>query len=184
MPKIHTLYRTTRSILVPCLGQLLNRSRMKHPVYNQNLHKSSNHAHCLGQTCAKLYTLFRTARTKTILCPAAHPRIGHIREYPPPPRPGLVFPSTLGARDFSSAVSGFCQVFIVTRRSWLRSEYGRRCVGLRPTPKNSRSTREKALVPALVSGKTDHSFPYLELTFDTLRVLHNVAFLVVRIFCR
>ena len=32
---------------------------------------------------------------------------------------------TLGARDFSSAVSGFCQVFIVTRR----------CVGLRPTPK-------------------------------------------------
>ena len=26
---------------------------------------------------------------------------------------------TLGARDFSSAVSGFCQVFIVTR-SWLR----------------------------------------------------------------
>ena len=36
---------------------------------------------------------------------------------------------TLGARDFSSAVSGFCQVFIVTRaksffsrlrRSWLR----------------------------------------------------------------
>ena len=27
---------------------------------------------------------------------------------------------TLGARDFSSAVSGFCQVFIVTRRSWIR----------------------------------------------------------------
>ena len=31
---------------------------------------------------------------------------------------------TLGARDFSRAVSGFCQVFIVTRaslrRSWLR----------------------------------------------------------------
>ena len=35
--------------------------------------------------------------------------------------------NTLGARDFSSAVSGFCQVFIMTRaffsqlrRSWLR----------------------------------------------------------------
>ena len=35
---------------------------------------------------------------------------------------------TLGARDFSSAVSGFCQVFIVTRAK-------RSCVGLRPTPK-------------------------------------------------
>ena len=32
--------------------------------------------------------------------------------------------TTLGARDFSSAVSGFCQVFIVTRG-----------FGLRPTPK-------------------------------------------------
>ena len=38
---------------------------------------------CLGQTRAKLYTLLRTARTKTIRCPAAHPRIGHIRENPP-----------------------------------------------------------------------------------------------------
>ena len=37
----------------------------------------------LGQTRAKLYTLFRTERTKTIRCPAAHPRIGHIRENPP-----------------------------------------------------------------------------------------------------
>ena len=37
----------------------------------------------------------------------------------------LVVYITLGARDFSSAVSGFCQVFIVSRR----------CIGLRPTPK-------------------------------------------------
>ena len=45
---------------------------------------------------------------------------------------------TLDASDFSSAVSGFCQVFIVTRaknisRSFaaVASAYGRRCVGLR-----------------------------------------------------
>ena len=53
--------------------------------------------------------------------------------------------NTLGARDFSSAVSGFCQVFIVTRRSWLRptaedvSAFG--------NTENSRRTREKPLVP-------------------------------------
>jgi len=29
-----------------------------------------------------LYTLFRTERPKTISCPEAHPRIGHIREFP------------------------------------------------------------------------------------------------------
>ena len=46
----------------------------------------------------------------------------------------LVAYITLGARDFSSAVSGFCQVFIVTRR----------CVGLRPTPKIP-AAREKNL---------------------------------------
>ena len=57
---------------------------------------------------------------------------------------------TLGARDFSSAVSGLCQVFIVTRAFFSRlrllvaSAYGRRCVGLRPTPKIS-SAREKNL---------------------------------------
>ena len=49
--------------------------------------------------------------------------------------------STLGARDFSSAVSGFCQVFIVTRNT-----------------ENSRRTREKPLVPRV---------PY----FSTLRTL-------------
>ena len=52
--------------------------------------------------------------------------------------------STLGARDVSSAVSGFCQVFIVTRAA---SAYGRRCVGLQPNTENSRRTREKPLVP-------------------------------------
>ena len=34
---------------------------------------------CLGQACAKLYTLFRTERSKTIPCPAAHPYIGDMR---------------------------------------------------------------------------------------------------------
>ena len=38
---------------------------------------------------------------------------------------------TLGARDFSSAVSGFCQVFIVTRAK----SFAARGFGLRPTPK-------------------------------------------------
>jgi len=32
-----------------------------------------------------LYTPFRTKRRKTIPCPAARPRIGDIREYPPLP---------------------------------------------------------------------------------------------------
>ena len=45
---------------------------------------------------------------------------------------------TLGARDFSSAVSGFCQVFIVTT--------------CRPSAntENSRRKREKPLVPRVV----------------------------------
>ena len=50
----------------------------------------------------------------------------------------MVIMITLGAGDFSRAVSGFCQVFIVTRA------YGQRCVGLRPTPKIA-ATREKNL---------------------------------------
>ena len=45
--------------------------------------------------------------------------------------------ATLGARDFSSAVSGFCQVFIVFLAALplVASAYGRGCVGLRPTTK-------------------------------------------------
>ena len=40
-----------------------------------------------SQARTKLYILFRTERSKTILCLAAHARRGHIREYfPPPPR--------------------------------------------------------------------------------------------------
>ena len=71
----------------------ITRSCMKHPVYNQNRLAQIMHTVqdrlvrncilCLGQTRAKLYTLLRTARTKTIRCPAAHPRIGHIRENTP-----------------------------------------------------------------------------------------------------
>ena len=34
---------------------------------------------CLGQTCLKLYTLFRAERPTTIPCPAAHPHIAHKR---------------------------------------------------------------------------------------------------------
>ena len=59
--------------------------------------------------------------------------------------------ATLGARDFSSAVSGFCQVFIVTRFS---CSFAARRFGLRPkmcrpsdNTENSRRTREKPLVP-------------------------------------
>ena len=53
------------------------------------------------------------------------------------------FTYTMGARDFSSAVSGFCQVFIVTRAA---PGFGlrRRRVGLRPTPKIP-AAREKNL---------------------------------------
>ena len=54
IPRIHTLFRAKPSILLPCLGQ----------------------------TSAKLYTLLRTERTKTIPCPETHPRIGHIRSTP------------------------------------------------------------------------------------------------------
>ena len=53
---------------------------------------------------------------------------------------------TLGARDFSSAVSGFCQVFIVTRFS---RGFGLGPKTCRPSAntENSRRTREKPLVP-------------------------------------
>ena len=60
--------------------------------------------------------------------------------------------NTLGARDFSSAVSSFCQVFIVTRTCF-------RGFGLRPkmcrpsaNTENSRRTREKPLVPRVVES--------------------------------
>ena len=54
--------------------------------------------------------------------------------------------ATLGTRDFSSAVSVFCQVFIVTRaKKWLRRSW------LRPMAENVRRTREKPLVPRVSS---------------------------------
>ena len=59
---------------------------------------------------------------------------------------------TLGARDFSSVVSGFCQVFIVTR-------FAARGFGLRPkmcrpsaNTENSHRTQEKPLVPRVTGG--------------------------------
>jgi len=54
--------------------------------------------------------------------------------------------NTLDARDFASAVSGCCQVFIVflAASPLVASAYGRRCVGLRPTPKIP-AAREKNL---------------------------------------
>ena len=59
----------------PCLGQ---KPQFCYPV------KDKGNVHRLGQTCAKLYTLFRIKRTKIVPCLAAHPRIGHIRLYPRP----------------------------------------------------------------------------------------------------
>ena len=55
--------------------------------------------------------------------------------------------STLGARDFSSSVSGFCQVFILTR--FAACGFGLRPKMCRPSAntENSRRTREEPLVP-------------------------------------
>ena len=61
---------------------------------------------------------------------------------------------TLGARDFSSAVSGFSQVFIVTRAEsffFFSRGFAARGFGLWPLAdsENSRRTREKPLVPGV-----------------------------------
>ena len=59
----------------------------------------------------------------------------------------LYIASTLGARDFSSGVSGFCQVFLSPARKaspLVNLAYGRRCVDLQPTPKIP-AAREKNL---------------------------------------
>ena len=61
------------------------------------------------------------------------------------------FAGTLGARDFSSAVSGFCQD--------VASAYGQGCVGLRPTPKIP-VVREKSLwYPGYFAGRFSGKFP-------------------------
>ena len=62
-------------------------------------------------------------------------------------------PITLGARDFSSAVSGFCQVFIVTRAKSFSRGFGLRPKMCRPSAntENFRHTREKPLVPRVAA---------------------------------
>ena len=61
--------------------------------------------------------------------------------------------STLGARDFSSAVSSFCQVFIVKKSVFLAaSAYGRRRVGLRPTPKIPAAREKNLWYPGYCQG--------------------------------
>ena len=71
--------------------------------------------------------------------------------------PSLLFEATLGARDFSSAVPGFCQVFIVTR-ALVASAYGRRCVGLRPTPKIPAAREKNLWYPGYFEAKI-RTFP-------------------------
>ena len=61
---------------------------------------------CLGQTCAKLYTLFRTQRTKTIHCLAAHLRIGHITGSTPPVLSGLRSPQVSEPQTDKNARQG------------------------------------------------------------------------------
>ena len=56
--------------------------------------------------------------------------------------------TTLGARDFPGAVSGFCQVLIVTPAKSLRPKM---CQSSANT-ENSRRTREKPLVPSVWEG--------------------------------
>ena len=80
---------------------------------------------------------------------------------------------TLGARDFSGAVSGFCQVFIVwparrLRRSWLRPS---------ANTENSRRTREPPLVTRVECGRQrsvtcDQAFFTLLLHRSALREFH------------
>ena len=54
--------------------------------------------------------------------------------------------STLGARGFSCAVSGFGQVLKSDPAPLVSSAFGRRCVGLRPT-KLLVTRKKKPLVP-------------------------------------
>ena len=44
---------------------------------------TQNYVPSLGQNHMKLYALFRISRKKILPYPAAHPSIGHIREYIP-----------------------------------------------------------------------------------------------------
>ena len=86
LPKIHTLFRTTPSVLLPWswLGQRTKSTLEQiHVVAIAFVDRFiRNYIPCLGLIHTKLYTLFRIERSKTILCAVAHPRIGQIREYP------------------------------------------------------------------------------------------------------
>ena len=86
-PKIHALFGTTLEVKVIALYTwTTNKTHLANHVnpYRQypvdRLTRSC--IPCLGQIHTRLYTLFRTERSKTILCPEAHPRIGYIMKYP------------------------------------------------------------------------------------------------------
>ena len=88
IPKIRTLFRTTPSILVPCLGQL-------HTNTKSIVHETpclTNYAHCLGQTCAKLFTPFRTwdrEDENRTLSSGTSPYRPYKEDPPPPSNRGL-----------------------------------------------------------------------------------------------
>ena len=56
---------------------------------------------------------------------------------------------TLGAKDFSCAVSGFGQAFVVTRAAFTRG-LPARDFGLRTTPKRPAAREKKPLVPRVM----------------------------------
>ena len=91
IPKIRTLFRTTPSILVPCLGQL-------HTNTKSIVHETpclTNYAHCLGQTCAKLFTPFRTwdrEDENRNLSSGTSPYWPYKEDPPPPPPTGASDP--------------------------------------------------------------------------------------------
>ena len=92
---------------------------------------------------------------------------------------------TLGARDFSSAVSGFCQVFIVTRAKSFSRGFAKRGFDLRPklcrpSADKSRRTREKPLVPRVntVSRMDEIPIPHLWSVTLTKRCIHLACFLI------
>ena len=76
-----------RLLLKPFIGNYNNRTHSRYShcfciVGEQtNFLKKSKHIPFLGKACAKLYTLLRSKRPKPAPCPAAHPRIVHMREY-------------------------------------------------------------------------------------------------------
>ena len=79
IPEIHTLFRTTTSILLRCLEK---RTIICTPSGLEVIGTDSyeNYIPRLGQTHAKLYTLFEKERTKSLRS-AAHPHIGHMRDF-------------------------------------------------------------------------------------------------------